>query len=274
MLSNRARITGLSVAVGLAAAVNVAQLVDARPWEDDPPSTRIATAGVALGDDAARIVERVSYRQDVERVGDVIVVDGQPRDVLEGELAEIWEIVDATWPMDQRDELAQLSIVRERSRGLVGVVHPSATGGWILSLDIADLPDRALIEETIVHELSHVVTLDSDVFTFGNVDGCAGVQIELGCAEAGTVLAAFAERFWPGELSSEDPEHFVNNYASTAPHEDLSETFTAWVLGWPVEGPVVEAKIDMLSADAELSELADALRAELVAASATQSNAR
>ncbi len=266
------------MAVGLAAAVNIAQ-----PWEDDVPATQLGRAGVAPGDDTARIVERVSYRQDVERIGDVIIVDGRPRDELVGDLAAVWEIVDGIWPGYLRDELAQLSVVREEPRGLVGVVHPSATGGWILSLDVADLPDRALVEETIVHELSHVVTLDREVFTFGEVDDCSGAAIELGCAEAGTILAAYADRFWPDGVAEETGDGvaeetrdgvagetdvaFVNDYASTSAHEDLSETFTAWVLGWPVEGPTIEAKIAMLAADPELAALAESLRAELLARS-------
>ena len=265
MLDRHPRILALSVAVGLAALVNLAA-----PWEDDTPSTRVGTAGIELGDDTARIVERVSYRQDVERVGDVIIVDGRPRDELGGELAAVWEIVDGIWPVDHRDALAQLSVVREAPRGLVGVVHPSATGGWILSLDVADLRDRVLIEETIVHELSHVVTLDRAVFEFGDVDDCAGVEIELGCAAPGSVLAAFATRFWSDDSAAAvNDTDFVNDYASTSAHEDLAETFTAWVLAWPVEGDVIDAKIAMLAADPELAALADGLRAGLLARSSS-----
>lgn len=253
------RILTLTAAVGLAAAVNIAS-----PWGDDSPATELGTAGVELGDDTARIVERVNYRQDVERLGDVIIVDGQPRDPVAGEIAEVWELVDATWPVSHRDRLAQLSVVREVPRGLVGVVHPSATGGWILSLDAADLSDPALIEETIVHELSHVITLHRDVFTFGTVNGCSGAQIELGCAEAGSVLADFADRFWPDDEPSDHGHDFVNDYAGSAAHEDLAETFTAWVLGWPVDGASIEAKIEMLAADPELATLAADLRVRLL----------
>ncbi|MFT5201759.1 MAG: hypothetical protein ACI9C1_001137 [Candidatus Aldehydirespiratoraceae bacterium] len=255
MLSRRARITGLVAGVGLAAAVNIAA-----PWDDDVPATQLGTAGVELGDDTARIVERVTYRQEVERVGDVVIVNGEPRDELTDELAAMWAIVDASWPADQRHRLAQLSIVREESRGLVGVVHPSSTGGWVLSLDIADIDDRPLIEETIVHELSHAITLDRDVFTFGEVDACSGVEISLGCAEADTILTRFVEQFWPDDAASTLVNDFVNDYASTAAHEDLAETFTAWVLGWPIEDAVVEAKIEMLSSDPELAALAETLR--------------
>lgn len=257
------RIAGLSAAVGLAAAVNVAS-----PWDGDGPATRIGVAGVALGDDTARIVERVTYRHDVERVGDVLVVDGAPAGPLEGDIAAVWEIVDALWPDDLRGELAQLSVVREEPRGLVGVVHPSVTGGWILSLDAADLDDRALLEETIVHELSHVLTLDAEVFTFNRVEDCEGVAMALGCAAPGSVLAEFATRFWPGDVADDDAAHFVNDYAASAAHEDLAETFTAWVLGWPVEDAMIEAKIQMLAADPALAALADTLRMRLLAGDA------
>jgi hypothetical protein len=258
MISRRVRITGLSVAVGIAAYINVTD-----PFVNEPPETRVGTAGVVLGEDTARVVERVNYRQDVERVGDVVIVDGEPSGELAGDLAEVWEIVDAIWPASHRDQLVQVSVVREEPRGLVGVVHPSSTGGWILSLDVADIADRALIEETIVHELSHVVTLSREVFTFGEVDGCAGAAIELGCATADSVLARFADRFWPDDVGSPIGTDFVNEYASTAAHEDLAETFTAWVLGWPVDGATAKAKVEMLASEPELAVLAVELRARL-----------
>ncbi len=248
------RATGLSAAVVVAAIVVVGDLS-----RDPAPATRVGEAGVALGDETARAVERVSYRQDVERIGDVVVVDGAPRDAITDErIAAMWAVVDDVWPHHLRDRLAQLSVVRGEPRGLVGVVHPSAVGGWIISLDLADLDDLALVEETIVHELSHVVTLGPDVFTFGDVDECGGVQISLGCAAPGTVLAGFADRFWsPG---SDEEADFVNEYAMSGAHEDLAETFTAWVIDWPVEGAAVDAKIEFLAADPGLAHLADALR--------------
>lgn len=258
MVSRRVRLGGLTAAVAVAALVNITQTFD-----QGGVSTNIGSAAVDLGTDTARAVERVAYRQEVERIGDMVVVDGQPREEPIGEMAEMWGLVDEIWPEDLRSELAQVSIVREESRGLVGVVHPSATGGWILSLDVADIEDRHLIEETIVHELSHVVTLDAAVFTFGEVDGCSGAQIALGCAESTSVLAQFANRFWPGDRPSNDEAGFVNDYASSGAHEDLAETFTAWVLGWPVSGPVIDAKIEMLATDPVLDALAVELRERL-----------
>lgn len=226
-------------------------------------TTQVGEAGVALGDDTARAVERVAYRQDVVRLGDVVVVDGVPREpITDPDIAEMWEIVESIWPDSLVGELSQLSVIEEESRGLVGVVHPAAGGGWILSLDIADIDDRDLVVETIVHELSHVVTLDADVFVFGDAE-CDGTMIDLGCAADGSVLAKFADSFWPGDVGSDSPSDHVNEYAMSAAHEDLSETFTAWVFGWPLEGEMVEAKLAAMAADPQLSALADELAARL-----------
>ena len=253
------RVTILSLAVAAAAFAVVTNV-----GGDTRPMTRVGDASVALGDDAARSIERVAYRQDVVRVGDVVVVDGAPRTAIEDpDVTAMWDIVDGLWPTWLDGELRQLSVVREEPRSLVGVVHPSGRGGWILSLDLADLDDLELVAETIVHELSHVVTLDADGFTFGDDIGCDGVAIELGCADDGTVLASFATAFWPGDMPIGSAADHVNAYAMTAAHEDLSETFTAWVLDWPVDGDLVEAKIAHLAADPALERLASTLRDRL-----------
>lgn len=229
------------------------------------PATEIGTASVTVSGETARVVENVVYRQDVTRVGDVVVVDGEPAaPITDPTVAAVWEIVDTTWPEGQRDALRQLSVISEETRSLVGVVHPSSAGGWILSLDAADLDDPVLLQETIVHELAHIVTLSPDVFTFG--DGvCGGEQIPLGCAHDGTVLADFIATFWA--TGEPGPAHeFVNAYAASAAHEDLAETFTSMVWGWTPSGEVIDAKVDLIASDPGLVELAIDVR-ELLDAS-------
>ncbi len=245
------RATALAVTIGVSFTMYQVGM-----FESSETATRVGSAGLAVDDSTARVVERVSYRQDVVRVGDVIVVDGEPTEAItDPGIATMWQIVESVWPASHRDDLRQLSVIEEESRGLVGVVHPAAGGGWILSLDLADVDDPELVVETIVHELSHVVTLDAGVFTFGD-DDCRGTRMELGCAAEGTVLAEFADRFWPGGEGSNSLDEHVDEYAMSAAHEDLAETFTAWVLDWPVNGTVIDAKIATLAADPELAALA------------------
>jgi len=230
---------------------------------DGTVATDVGDARVAVGEQTARVVEEVVYRQDVIRVGDVVVVDGDPRSPIENPaVAAMWDIVDDVWPESERQSLVQLSVIEEAERGLVGVVHPSANGGWILSLDVADIEDRRLIEETVVHELSHVVTLTPDVFRFGDGD-CDGVRIELGCAFRGSVLAEFATTFWPDDVADGPTGDYVNEYAMTSAHEDLAETFTSMVLGWTPGGEVIAAKVALIEADPQLAALVAELRITL-----------
>ncbi len=246
---------------GFAAAVLLGGVIVLSDDAADP-ATDIGVASVTVSGETARVVENVVYRQDVARLGDVLVVDGSPAEpIADPTIAAVWEIVDETWPASLRSDLRQLSVIDEEPRSLVGVVHPSSAGGWILSLDAADLPDRALLEETIVHELAHVVTLDAAVFTFGD-EPCDGETIGLGCAHDGSVLAEFVAAFWPDGTRGADHE-YVNDYAGSAPHEDLAETFTSMVWGWTPDGEVIDAKTDLIAADAALATLATDLRALL-----------
>lgn len=258
MSSNPFRLFVMSVASAAVAFVMISGSLRL-----DVPATEIGQAGLAVGDDTARAVERVAYRQDVIRVGDVIVSDGAPLvPIVDEDIAATWEIVDAIWPDSLRGELHQLSVIEEEGRGLVGVVHPAGAGGWILSLDVADLDDRLLIEETIVHEISHVVTLAPEVFTFGE-QPCEGVRIEPGCAAEGSLLARFSATFWPGDQGSDSLDDYVNDYAMSGAHEDLAETFTALVREWPVSGGQIDAKLAMLQDDPGLAALVIELRANL-----------
>ncbi|MEO0494775.1 MAG: hypothetical protein AAF081_15310 [Actinomycetota bacterium] len=246
------RLTGFGLAACLGAFIVAS--------DDGGIRTDVGTAGLSIGADTARAVERVVYRHDVVRLGDVVVVDGEPSAAItDDRIAALWEIVDSTWPASYDGDLRQLSVIDEGERGLVGVVHPATTGGWILSLDAADLDDRRLLEETIVHELAHVVTLDRTVFAFGDA-ACDGVRIALGCAADGSVLAEFAMTFWPGDDGGERSGDFVNDYAASSAHEDLAETFTSMVMGWTPAGEMIDAKVALIEADAELAALADELR--------------
>ncbi len=93
-------------------------------------------------------------------------------------------------------------------------------------------------------------------------DDCAGRRTEPGCAHRDSSLARFGERFWPsGQPAAVSTDAFVTPYASSAVHEDLAETFTAWVFDWPIARSGVAAeKIEFLESDEELSALRDELR--------------
>jgi len=246
-----------SVAIILSASASASERVAA-------VGVDIGDAQVVLGGQSARTVEQVDYRAGVRRIADVVIENGSPLgQIADPDVSKAWEIIDSVWPTSLRSELTQVSVIDEGPRGLVGVVHRSSIGGWILSIDRADLADRRLVSETIIHEIAHVVTLGTGSFSFDTTVGCEGVAIEVGCAFPGSLMALYSQRFWPGGELGSPVEALVDSYAATAPHEDLAETFTAWVAGWPVVSADVEARIDLMSADPRLSELAREIRDRL-----------
>lgn len=262
MRTNRTRWTSVLAGLALAGAVVGSMAVVASSSASQSTiAPDIGDARVSLGTQSARVVEQVAYRDGVRRVADVAIDNGSPLGVIDNpDVAAAWEIVDSVWPTSLRAELKQISVIDEGPRGLVGVVHRSSTGGWILSVDRVDLPDRRLMQETIIHEIAHVVTLGPDTFSFDTGAGCDGVTIAVGCAYPGTLMARFAERFWPGGVADAPPSALADAYAASASHEDLAETFTAWVAGWPVVSADEASRIEMLSADPQMASLAAEIR--------------
>lgn len=251
---------GLALAATMLGSVGVV-LAGAGSASDG--STAIGDARLDLGSRPARVVEQVDYRDGVTRVADLIIDNGLPvGDHGNVDLETAWAIVDSVWPPSMRAALDQVSVIDEGPRNLVGVVHRSAAGGWILSLDRRDLDDRVLVEETIIHEIAHIAALGPDQFVFDLETGCEGVQISVGCAAHGSFMARWAEEFWPGGVIDASPSELVDPYAATGPQEDLAETFTAWVAGWPVESGPVSARIDMLASDPTMSALATEIRSQ------------
>ena len=222
------RVAVLSIACMIAGAVVVTDLFAA-----GGPATVLGTPGVALGADTARSVERghlppgcgthrrcacrrrptsgADHRRSHRgRSGRSSTGCGRLTSGPSSPSCPWWRRPSAAW-------------------SAWCIPRPPGDGSSASTSPIWAIPE--LVRETIVHELSHVVTLAPEVFTFGEVDRCAGTEISLGCAAAGSVLAAYADAFWPGDVASPRSADFVNEYASTSAHEDLAETFTAWGAG-------------------------------------------
>ncbi len=221
---------------------------------------RIGDARVDVGQQTARVVEQVGYRDGVSRIADALIDGGTPATLInDPDLAQAWRLVESVWPTSLRGQLKQISLIDEGSRGLVGVVHRSSSGGWILSIDRSDLWDHRLVQETIIHEIAHMVTLGPDDFTFnlGVEDdrACEGVSIAVGCARASSLMARYASRFWPDGIVDATSASLVDEYAATAAHEDLAETFTAWVADWTISSSAVESRMEFLAGDPVMSSL-------------------
>ena len=109
---------------------------------------------------------------------------------------------------------------------------------------------------------------------------CNGIADSDGCFPKGTIFYDFTSRFWTKsdlEHSQEDDfyekngDRFVTGYATTSPHEDISESFSWWVINEGKGKTVADAKqrffgrypqLVALKAQIRRAVIADILKAE------------
>jgi hypothetical protein len=237
--------------------------------------SRVDPAGVEIGDAlqqvstgadaAARHTEPVAYEDaDLTVVASYVAWDGQ----LQGDVAprhrELWSLAAAVLPPEQLRRIRQLNVVTDGPNGTLGMVHRSgvAADQWVLSLDEAE--NDGVLDETLVHELAHLLTLRRDDLD-ARADECHGTRIAIGCATAGSALAEWADEFWVDPLGPARyrTDEFVSEYAASAVHEDLAETFLAYVLEEPPRSPSVAAKLAFFDDHPDLAATAAAVRARL-----------
>ena len=212
---------------------------------------------------ALRTTEDVTYEDaDLELVAAYVIADGAFVDAaVPVEHSSAWDVAARVLPASELAHIRQLNVVTDGPAGTLAMVHRSgiALDQWVLSIDTAE--PTSVLEETIVHELAHLLTLRStDLATTGP---CDGVQLEIGCAKPGTPLAQWAERFWTDPTSSmtHDPDVHVSTYAATSVHEDFAETFLAYVTGsYTGDSPTIRAKLAFFDTQPELAAAAQEVR--------------
>ncbi|NNE72051.1 MAG: hypothetical protein HKN26_00135 [Acidimicrobiales bacterium] len=230
-------------------------------------------AGPASGTDVGEAqveyrTESVTYGEHFEAVAAYRVVDGS---VVGASLEhiELWSQVHEILPVTYANRIRQFGLFAEGPANTVAMVHQSGvdSSAWILSIDVADAGDRELLAETLVHEVAHLATLHTGAFTFVpriTEAECDGIMLDIGCAHPGSLMAEWIEAFWPDVTAAPtfDADAFVAQYATTAPHEDLAETFLHWAHREPVPfGSVLADKYAMFDANPELVDLRDDLTA-------------
>jgi hypothetical protein len=99
--------------------------------------------------------------------------------------------------------------------------------------------------------LAHLYTLGETDLT-SQRSNCSGELLEIGCARSQSLLADYARHFWSGvaEPARYAPGEFVTQYAADSVHEDLAETFMAWVDADKAGSPTISAKYQWFEAQA------------------------
>jgi hypothetical protein len=197
---------------------------------------------------AARTAETIRYQDaNLELVAMYRVTEGQLDAVAPPEYRRIWVLAEDTLPADALNHVRQLNIVTDGPARTLAMVHRSTTerDSWILSIDPSESLD--VLQRTLVHELAHLYTLGESDLTSQRAN-CAGELIEIGCARSQSLLADYASRFWTGvaEPARYTAGQYVTQYAADSVHEDLAETFMAWVYADKADSPTIAAKYQWL----------------------------
>ncbi|MGI9657351.1 MAG: hypothetical protein ACR2OD_00465 [Gaiellaceae bacterium] len=198
--------------------------------------------------------------------------------------ARLWQRFVQIIPPEQRSDLRRFTVFRSRfTDGFVGPL-PRRTDLWQLGLRRA-LVNEPELDEVIVHEFGHLLTLTSDQVPphtrpRSRRPKCTTFNTGEGCALPESYIALYVQEFWrnTGTLKAwkrvdriqnqrrydiavrrffrQHRGQFVTRYASTNPGEDIAESWTSFVLDdLPTRGVIAAEKHRFFERFPELVEL-------------------
>lgn len=209
----------------------------------------------------------------------------------------LWDKVIKIYPQKYIDMIKNYEIATDGYNGTMAATAPldDQKQTFLLSLDLADSFDAngyvssEELNHTLIHELGHIVTLNSDQVEEFADENSKNYTIEEGTTKTNSYLNQFYKQFWLKindeylkiqELGEEDPEkaeeesmkfyekyqeQFVSDYASSDPVEDIAESFTHFVLkDKPTGNTIADKKVLFLYEYKELVKVRDEIRASIV----------
>ncbi len=129
--------------------------------------------------------------------------------------------------------IESFEIYNDPSSDTSAFVHDDDMNGkWHMAVNLAVYNEVDAKEQKaiFIHELSHIITLNSDQIV-ANQTNCPNYSTFEGCAKASSYLNAFVQKFWKTTQNPVYSENkFVTEYAITNPEEDIAESFAFFVL--------------------------------------------
>lgn len=178
-----------------------------------------------------------------------------------------WDYFTTLFPNDQRKWITEYVIFTDgtyNTLAWVSMVEYGDNTHWQLGVDILDSTDPIYLTETLVHEVAHLITLNSDqipnsddfAYTpYQNTSVCPQFMLTEGCSTPESYVNLFYQEFWVGvyddwletvykadatseeefraavgDFHSRHSDEFLHEYAATNIKEDLAVTFESFVL--------------------------------------------
>jgi hypothetical protein len=187
----------------------------------------------------------------------------------------IWDYFVQIIPSEQRTKMTEYKIITDGTGNFNAQVYNEAnwdqnstTEKWSLLVDLADFASERQFTPVLLHEFGHILTLNINQLDYRlDTDNCPRYFRDPGCSQPDSYLQLFFDRFWVGIydkwhaiVSQSDPaavnsgletfyqahpEDFVSEYAATAAHEDIAESWMNFVLSpKPAGSTLAEQKVN------------------------------
>jgi hypothetical protein len=115
---------------------------------------------------------------------------------------------------------------------LAYVSDDDGNGKWNIVINLATHQASDLKEQkaTLIHELSHIITLNNSQLK-PDVSSCTTYKTDEWCSTPSSYINAFVKKFWTNISNPVfDEKKFVTDYATTNVEEDMAESFAFFVL--------------------------------------------
>jgi hypothetical protein len=155
----------------------------------------------------------------------------------------IWKHIKEISPDSLSNQFIEEYVVFNDSKSdtLAFVDDIDGNGKWRVAVNQAGYEDSSVKERnlTIVHELSHIITLNKTQLKSSEQASCKTYYTDEGCAQSSSYLYQFVDTFWPlaerqavanGKNPAYTKTRFVTEYATTNPEEDIAESFAYFVV--------------------------------------------
>lgn len=150
------------------------------------------------------------------------------------EYKQIWEEVAELAPNTLSDTYLETFEVFDDSNSDIAafVADEDGNGKRHMAVNLAIHKNSDIKEQkaTLIHELSHIITLNNNQFMKPSSQ-CPQYETDEWCTKASSYLNQFYQKFWKG-LSNPaySSSNFVTEYATTSTEEDIAESFAFFVL--------------------------------------------
>lgn len=150
------------------------------------------------------------------------------------EYTNIWEAIAALSPDTISNNYIESYVIyaNPKSDTLAFVSDDDANGKWTISINLPVYKSVDLREKktTLVHELAHIISLNSSQITVKK--SCQNLYLNEGCANNTSYIQTFWLKYWKDISNPKyDGNKYVTQYATTNVAEDFAETFASFVIG-------------------------------------------